>query len=917
MANIEVPKKSINLLGEPDTSPEVRQKAREEVRAYARGASAEQKRELAAVLEGAKPHKDLQDLRRELGVPEAAKPVASKPAEAPALPNLKPAKEILKAAGVPAAYVDVVPDGESATDKKEEPSILSKEYWEKKMDDAKGMAVGAGAAILGVWLAFKGLFHVKTEKGGKETMPSKVWKWSKFILGGGFLVYGYNKLFGKKDGAGTGDGSTNPDGSPANPNGGKKENPPPSGGSFLTRDPSGELHRNPNSIIPDPLNGAVEGLARAYDDACDLLGKQGAEVLWRCHDIQQLFLNRKNYASDVTFSLALLAAMTKNGIGFAFDETGIFLSPEGRLIKLEGRLVGTLYNAVTGGEWKSGDLVSTYIEGIILTATSLAVLKAISIGKFGKKYPILRTSLHWPVDLPLFVGRQGKGLYRVGKDVFTKEGAIKLGAKRRLLTMKRVVLWPTKTALYGALHGFSEDGLKLRLELAHEHHKLSKIAERRHFATAEKYSTTAQESASRLHEYALKLEKQGKLPSWFTEGLQRKYGGNANLADIGSTGLADAFEFLSPPAETEAGGTPPPEKANEKTGSGETEQPTAEEPASPLEEEIEREFAEEPAETESAKSAEEKLAEEKKPAEEKKSVDEKKPTKEKPMNREGRIQATERCLTDLERDIRAYKAGDTSRLEAIHANWAELTVDLVEVAPLREKTLSDRIGIALRDAADIVKTYKPVERMRVAEQRLRTLEQELSTLKPDAARSTEIRAEMRRSILELNKLKAAGVVIDAKAMSDALKIVEPAAVVAPPSRDVRPDDSRVPNNEMTPDDIERLLADAEKNKQPQPPHTIETEPPPEAPSAKSVSPSPEKPGGSGAATITPVETTTWSATGTLDAPKRSEVRLPSEAGSPLQVLKRVEGTLPHEAGTSATRMGKQFAKDAGSTGAHG
>lgn len=275
--------------------------------------------------------------------------------------------------------------------------------------------------------------------------------------------------------------------------------------------------RTNNPIIPDVVEDVVdpvaEGTYRGLDDMKTFFGP-AFDALYEHENIRKVMESRDDYESSFEYVQAIVTAALADGVHFAFDGATGFLSVGGKLISLTGEFGTILFGGLVDGELDTGDLLSVYVEGTVLYATSLVALKAITLNRYGRNANILWEAGAWPVYTVKRTYDAAKRTLSFTHELASSSSATRLGFERKLgaLNLKRLRL--------GRFMGISEEGLALQHMLTVDQVRLLEKARASSSVDPETlrlFETQEAKAVKQFREYLLKFVKKngGRLPDWF------------------------------------------------------------------------------------------------------------------------------------------------------------------------------------------------------------------------------------------------------------------------------------------------------------------------------------------------------------------------------------------------------------------
>lgn len=277
----------------------------------------------------------------------------------------------------------------------------------------------------------------------------------------------------------------------------------------------------------EALGGAKEGAQNAWDNVNENLGPGIAELM-KLKAVREVLSHPERYATRAEFMQAIVWATLKEGGSFIWSEGGGILCIGGRLIQLEAEFGSELWEFVQTGEIDTGEMVATYVEGVLLYATSLQALKILTIGKYGKGVSTLWEAGLWPYYTLKRVVVQpavaGVKTARFGYELTQATGRPVLSGRRMALNMKYKLprldsMWKTADGL-AARHAMLQEAMELRVHASARGH-----------AALDAFDQLESKMLTNYQKYVQGLAKSNQLPEWFSVAARQKYP-SLNIADL-------------------------------------------------------------------------------------------------------------------------------------------------------------------------------------------------------------------------------------------------------------------------------------------------------------------------------------------------------------------------------------------------
>lgn len=320
---------------------------------------------------------------------------------------------------------------------------------------------------------------------------------------------------------------------------------------------TGPLDRRVNNpFIPDvieaPIEGGAEGGFRALDDLKQYFGP-AYDVLMKSGKVQEVLKNREGYKTMPELIQAITLAAMADGIEFGFEGGKGVLRTGVQLINLDCQFGSMLLKLATTGEVDIGDLMSVYVEGAVLYGTSFAILKAITLGRYGKNASILLEAGLWPVYTVKRVvipgATSGFRAVKFTYSAYNPDSALRLGLSRNFsgLTQRQLSL--------GAFAGSSEEGLLARHQFMLDQGDLLRRARACKGVDADTlrmFEAAEAKSIKHFQSYLKPLIAKSQVPKWFTDAHASSSAKGIALADLNDVQIREIAQAAKMEAKLSA-----------------------------------------------------------------------------------------------------------------------------------------------------------------------------------------------------------------------------------------------------------------------------------------------------------------------------------------------------------------------------
>ena len=305
---------------------------------------------------------------------------------------------------------------------------------------------------------------------------------------------------------------------------------------------------NPANALPkgaaEVATKTKEGAENGLKNGLEILGPAARELI--THEHTQKVLSERSKYTETEFAGALLSAFIQDGYDFVIDEAGIAVVAGGKLLQLTGTFYGQAYDYFYNQNMTpktTGDLMATYVNGVLVFASSLAALKLVTLNRVGKNANMLLETGLWPI-YTVKRGAQGSySLLRGTTELADSQSATRLTMSRMNATVTREVRLTAGRRLSAA----TPDGLHFRYEFAQDQRRLFESAEineriRKNADSLELFKVNMEKSIDEFGQY-LKGMKEADIPPQFMDAF-REVTSNANVQKLTREQLSEILKKM-------------------------------------------------------------------------------------------------------------------------------------------------------------------------------------------------------------------------------------------------------------------------------------------------------------------------------------------------------------------------------------